>query len=112
MINLAECLRHIPDTLLDKLTTGDCIDKDSVIRGTFIRSFLVANGNQPITLLNSCIDAAFNIEWYVLIKYLSIILHYFNYFLIPKSANVGSRSFNSQMDLGHSEPSTYLFVNF
>ncbi|XP_053406121.1 focadhesin-like isoform X2 [Mercenaria mercenaria] len=73
LINLAECLRHIPDTMLDKLTTDDCKDRHSVIRGTFIRSFLVGNGDQPVTLLNSCIDAAFNIEcerntvlWYLI----------------------------------------------
>ncbi|XP_060554387.1 focadhesin-like [Ruditapes philippinarum] len=76
LINLAECLRNIPDSLLDKITTGDCTCKDSVTRGTFIRSFLVANGNQPITLLNSCIDATFNTEC-DRDKVLSILVHSF-----------------------------------
>ncbi|KAL4227470.1 hypothetical protein ACF0H5_012914 [Mactra antiquata] len=70
---LSECLSHVPDTILDKIITDDCKDVYSIHRGTFIRCYLVANGNQPVPLLNSCIDATLNNQcdtdkllWYVI----------------------------------------------
>ena len=62
---LSECLGHLPVEMFDEITSGDCTDNQTVVRGVFVRSYLVGKGLQPIALLNSCIDSAFNIEWYV-----------------------------------------------
>lgn len=61
---LAKCLNHLPDSQFDQLTSNDCKDPESVYRGTFVRSFLIGQGLQPIALLNSCVDAAFNTNRY------------------------------------------------
>ncbi|XP_052281893.1 focadhesin-like isoform X6 [Dreissena polymorpha] len=60
--SLAECMSHVPDKILHQLTSGDCQCADSLLRGTQVRCYLVSHGCQPIALLNSCIDAAFNLD--------------------------------------------------
>lgn len=61
---LGQCLSQLPDKELDTLLSGDCTDAGSLVRGVHVRSFLVANGSQPVALLNSAVDATFDIEWY------------------------------------------------
>ena len=78
---LSSCLCHLPDNIIDQIFAADCEGEDSIYRGTFVRCYLVGNGLQPIALLNSCIDAAFNNDnWYE---------RFYNYFLTPKSFQNG-----------------------
>ena len=60
---LSSCLSLLPDAVIDQMLSADCQGPDSVYRGTFVRCYLVGNGHQPVALLNSCIDAAFNTDW-------------------------------------------------
>ena len=60
LAGLSSCLSHMPDQLIDQILSADCEGPDAIYRGTFVRCYLVSNGHQPIALLNSCVDAAFN----------------------------------------------------
>ena len=64
LYQLSRCLNHLPDVQFDQLTANDCTDPEALYRGTYVRCYLIAEGHQPIALLNSCIDAAFHSEWY------------------------------------------------
>ncbi|GFR87182.1 focadhesin [Elysia marginata] len=58
---LAKCLALVPDDVLDSILVSDFIDATTQLKGSFIRSHLVASGQQPIAFLNLMIDAAFNV---------------------------------------------------
>ncbi|XP_033729341.1 focadhesin-like [Pecten maximus] len=57
---LADCLGNLPDDLFDKVTGEDFLYDTSHSNGCLVRCYLVAQGKQPIAILNSCIDATFN----------------------------------------------------
>ncbi|XP_060062505.1 focadhesin-like, partial [Ylistrum balloti] len=57
---LADCLGNLPDDLLDKITGEDFLFDKNHSTGCLIRCYLVAQGKQPMAILNSCIDATFN----------------------------------------------------
>ncbi|XP_071110148.1 focadhesin-like [Haliotis cracherodii] len=54
---MSECLSNLPDEILDEVTLEDFSEDQTFVKGTFVRCFLIANGRQPVALLNSCIDA-------------------------------------------------------
>ncbi|XP_067665779.1 focadhesin-like [Haliotis asinina] len=54
---MSECLSNLPDEILDEVTLEDFSEKQTFVKGTFVRCYLIANGRQPVALLNSCIDA-------------------------------------------------------
>ncbi|XP_029635511.1 focadhesin [Octopus sinensis] len=57
---MCKCLANLPEDRFDQLTDDDFLDPQLYIKGTYVRCFLVANGKQPLALLNSCIDALIN----------------------------------------------------
>ncbi|OWF34881.1 focadhesin-like isoform X2 [Mizuhopecten yessoensis] len=57
---VADCLGNLPDDLFDKITGEDFLYDASHSKGCLVRCYLVVQGKQPITILNSCIDATFN----------------------------------------------------
>ena len=64
---MAECLTGVPDEVFDSITVDDYSSGSCTLRGLFIGCYLVARGNQPITLLNGLIDSAMNTpDWYFL----------------------------------------------
>lgn len=54
---MSECLSNLPDEILDEVTLEDFSEDRTFMKGTFVRCYLIANGRQPVALLNSCIDA-------------------------------------------------------
>ncbi|XP_046545325.1 focadhesin-like [Haliotis rubra] len=54
---MSECLSNLLDEILDEVTLEDFNEKQTFVKGTFVRCYLIANGRQPVALLNSCIDA-------------------------------------------------------
>ena len=61
---MAECLAAVPDEVFVSITAEDYKPGTCTLRGFFIGCYLVARGNQPITLLNGLIDSAMNNpEW-------------------------------------------------
>lgn len=57
---MSECLGNIPDQLFDRITQKDFAEPSNFIKGAYICCYLVANGNQPITLLNGLVEVAVN----------------------------------------------------
>ncbi|XP_070176499.1 focadhesin-like [Littorina saxatilis] len=57
---MGECLACVPDEIFDSITVEDYMSGKCTLRGFFIGCYLVARGNQPITLLNGLIDSAMN----------------------------------------------------
>ncbi|KAL5004639.1 hypothetical protein ScPMuIL_018095 [Solemya velum] len=57
---MSECLGNIPDQLFDRITHRDFAETGNFIKGAYICCYLVANGKQPITLLNGLIEATVN----------------------------------------------------
>lgn len=57
---MCECLSALPDNRFDALIEDDFSDTQLFLKGTYTRCFLIANGKQPIALLNYCIDAIIN----------------------------------------------------
>ncbi|XP_052794014.1 focadhesin-like [Mya arenaria] len=59
---LSLCVSQLPDSQIDTLTSGDCVCGASLRRGAHVRAFLVSHAHQPIAILNSCVDATFDID--------------------------------------------------
>lgn len=79
---VAECLGNLPDTLFDRLTEDDFLQK-SHDKGCLVRCYLVAEGRQPLAVLNRCIDASFNNpEWFVSFSHRIQSLCMFNNFIL------------------------------
>ena len=57
---MCECLAVLPDKIFDAIIEDDFLDTQLFLKGTYTRCFLIANGKQPIALLNYCIDAIIN----------------------------------------------------
>lgn len=60
MCVLADCLGNLPDEMFDELTGEDFLYNERHLTGCLVRCYLVAQGRQPIAILNSCIDATLN----------------------------------------------------
>ncbi|CAL1526989.1 unnamed protein product, partial [Lymnaea stagnalis] len=61
---MGECLAQLPDDVMDSIIVADFSDATTQIKGSFIRCYLVAQGRQPISLLNYMIDASFNTNYW------------------------------------------------
>ena len=72
---MCECLRELPDTVIDKILADDFSDSggddgvaiaaDDVVammHGIFTRCYLIGCGSQPLTLLNYVIEAALTLS--------------------------------------------------
>ncbi|XP_013419042.1 focadhesin isoform X2 [Lingula anatina] len=57
--HVCECLQNVPDALFDKITSHDLEVSSAAgfLKGVFVRCVMVAWGHQPLTLINSCVDA-------------------------------------------------------
>ena len=51
-------MREVPDSVVDKITADDFQASDRVEHAIFTRCYLIGCGNQPLTWLNSAIEAA------------------------------------------------------
>ncbi|XP_061172326.1 focadhesin-like [Saccostrea echinata] len=57
---IGECLGSVPDEVFDELTESDFSEEDNHFLSCFVRCYLVAQGRQPLALLNRCVDASLN----------------------------------------------------
>ncbi|XP_062590715.1 focadhesin-like isoform X2 [Saccostrea cucullata] len=57
---VGECLGSVPDDVFDELTESDFSEEDNHFLSCFVRCYLVAQGRQPLALLNRCVDASLN----------------------------------------------------
>ncbi|XP_038072165.1 focadhesin-like [Patiria miniata] len=59
LAKLAQCLCHLPGQEIDAVTSP--LAQNSLLKATFVRSYIVCQGKQSLMWLNPCIDVAMNV---------------------------------------------------
>ena len=59
---LALCLSEVPCEVIEKVTSGDLDQPQTVLKGSFVRCYLCASGIQSVNLLNKAIESVIHLN--------------------------------------------------